>query len=191
MNEMLRQVLTQTAGYAVAMFGGLFILGFLQRGFMLKFLIVRASLGRKILVRIQHLTHWGYAVGIWSEGDLIIGKKGDRKRISNVSTDDIYRSLGIAWVDLDGKKWCILPHVSTVAVSGHDPEKMESLITRAMYKPPLDDQQKLIKFVLVLVLMAILVAGVSAYLSYSGLQKIEGLVPLLNSLKQGLVVPTG
>jgi len=189
MEEALKAVLIQTLGYAVAMFAGLIGIGFLQRGFFFPWFKVRASLGKKILIRVRQVSHWEYFVGSWNEQDIIFGDKKNRKRVNNVTREHIYRSLGINWVDFDGKTWSILPTASTEAVTGFDPEKQESLVTRALYKPPLDDVKD--KIVILLLILAIVGAGASAYFGYVNAQKIEAVRLAVESLSNGLVVPTG
>lgn len=188
MNEALKAVLYQTLGYSFAMFLGLGILAFLQRGFLLKFIRVKASLGRLVLIRIKQVTHWDYKVGKWEEGDLIFGGKKDKKRINNIKPDDIYRSLGINWVDLDGKEWCILSPANTEAIEGFDPEKQESLVTRALYKPPIEDIKD--KAIIIICLAALAAGAASAYFGYNILNEVGVIKTIVESIPKGAVVPT-
>lgn len=188
MNEALRAVLYQAIGYGFAMFLGVGILAFMQRGFLIKFLIVKASLGRKVLIRVRGVHHWMYYVGNWAEGDLIFGSKKDKKRINNIASADLYRSLGLNWVDLDGKTWEILPPNTTDSKNAFDPEKQESLVTRALYKPPIEDIKD--KILLILVILAIVAGAVSAYFGYNILNEVGTLQANIAGLKSGLVVPT-
>jgi len=193
MNEAFKTVLYQALGYSVAMIMGIGILSFLQRGFLFKFLTVKASLGKKVLIRIRQVTTWDYKVGHWDEQDLIFGSKKDKKRINNITPEHLYRSLGVNWIDLDGKEWCILPPKDIQGVTGFDPEKQESLVTRALYKPPIEDMQQ--KIILFLVIGAIIAAAASAYFGYNILNEVALLKQMIqgvsDSMTQGIVVPTG
>lgn len=189
MNENLKAVLYQALGYSMAMMLGLGIVSFLQRGFLFKFIMVKASMGRKILIRLKLVTHWDYAVGSVDEGDLVWGKKDKRKRVNNIKQDHIYRSLGVNWIDLDGKDYSILPPHDNTAIEGFDPEKQESLITRALYKPPMDDPQK--KIILVLMVVLIVLSLASVYFAYNILNQVGVMKAAVDSLKAGMVVATG
>jgi len=189
MNEALQAILIQTLGYGVALVIGIGIITFLQRGFFFKFLKVKASLGRKVLVRLRQVTHWEYFVGRWEEQDLIIGRGKKKKRINNVEQQHIYRSIGIFWVDLDGKTYAVLPPNDTTAIEGFDPEKQESLITRALYKPPIEDKKN--ELIMVLVIAALIAAAASAYFGYTTLNKMDMVTAAIDGLKSGLVIPTG
>lgn len=189
MNEALYAVIIQTVGYSISMIIGIGVLSFLLRGFLFKFIKVKASLGRKILVRVREVTHWEYYVGRWEEHDLIIGSKKKQKRINNISSDHIYRSIGISWIDLDGKDWSILPPKDTKAIEGFDPEKMESLIVRALYKPPTEDTKD--KIIIILCIGAFIAAAVSAYFGFVTLEKIDIVNSAISTLQIGQVVPTG
>lgn len=188
MNELFKAILFQAMGYLFALILGVGILGLLMRGFLLKFINVKASLGRKVLVRVREVAIWRYYIGKFDEQDLIIGGKKDRKRINNIHKDHIYRSLGINWIDLDGKTWAILPPHSVEGVTGFDPEKQESLVTRALYKPPLEDMQT--RYILFISLGALLAGAVAAYFSYNILNDVQVLQESVNSLKAGLVLPS-
>jgi len=192
MNEPLKAIIYQALGYSIAMLLGIGILVFLQRGFLLKFLRVKASLGKLVLIRVRQVNHWDYHVGNWNEQDLIFGGKKGKKRINNIKNEHLYRSLGINWVDLDGKVWAILPPASTEAVGGFDPEKQESLVTRALYAPPMEDLKN--KIVLVLIVLAIVMGAASAYFGYNILNQVGILSTDIASLKSliqaGAVVAT-
>lgn len=193
MNEGFKQIIYQTLGYSVSMIIGLIIIAFMQRGFLFKFLVVKASMGKKILIRIKEVRHWDYAVGNWSEQDLVFGSKKERKRINNILPEHIYRSLGLNWIDLDSKKWAIISTNNTEAVSGFDPEKQEALVTRALYKPPIEDTKD--KVILVLIVLGVVIGAIGVYLSYNVLNEvgiIKGIVQTISTkVTEGIVVPTG
>lgn len=189
MNEAFSAVLYQTFGYSIATIIGIGVIAILQRGFFFKWLKVRASLGRLILVRIRAINRWYYEVGSIEENDLVFGKKADRKRISNVFDDYFYRSMGMSWINLDGSKWCVLMPNSTSAIEGFDPEKQESLVTRALYKPQIADRKE--QIIMMMIAFALLAALISAYFGYNTLNKVGMLKATIDGLKNGLAVATG
>ena len=188
MNEIQKAILYQALGYLVATFIGIGVIALLQRDFFFKYLKVRASLGKKILVKIRAVNRWYYEVGEINEGDLVFGSKKQRKRINNTKDNYFYRSMGIAWVNIDEEKNAIL-EPNLTGVTGFDAEKQESLLVRALYKPSLDDNKE--KIILILLVLAIVAAGISAYFGYNVLNQLEVLKGTLNAIKSGMVVATG
>ena len=188
MNEAFKAIIYQALGYSFAMFMGIGIIAFLQRGFLFKFIKVKASMGKLVLIRVRQVSHWDYHIGKWDEQDLIFGGKKDKKRINNITNKELYRSLGLNWVDLDGKTWSILPPTDTKGITGFDPEKQESLVTRALYKPPIEELKDTI--IIVLIVVAILAGGLSAFFGFNILNEVGVLKATIESLKQGMVVAT-
>jgi len=189
MNEAFKEILYHALGYFVSFIFAIVIFSFLQRGFLFKFIKVKASLGRKVLVRIKEVNHWIYEVGHWNEGDLIFGGKKARKRINNTKSEHIYRSLGISWIDIDSKKYNIISPADNEAIVGFDPEKQESLVTRALYKPPLDDNMK--KIMMLLAFITLAGVGLTLYFVYNMNNMLGVLTQTIENLRAGLVVPTG
>lgn len=187
MNEFFKEILFQALGYGVSILLAFFILTVILRGFLLKYIRVRASLGRLVLIKIRGVTTWSYEVGKFNEGDLVFGKKKERKRINNIKPEYIYRSIGINFIDVDGEKWAILPPHNTEGVPGFDPEKQESLVTRALYKPSLNDPK--IQIALVLLVIAIVVGGVGAYFGYNILNNTGFILDKVGQCTAGAVVP--
>ena len=188
-NEAFKQIIAQVIGYSFSMFLGVGVILFLQRGFLLKFIRVKSSMGRLVLIRIKQIAHWDYAIGAWDEGDLLYGPKGKKKRINNITSSDLDRSLGINWIDIDGKDYCILPHGNTDAISGFDPVKQEALVTRALYNPPIADMKD--NIIIVLIILALIAAALSAFFGYNILNEVALLKSSVEGLKSGLIVATG
>ena len=187
-NEIQLAIIYQALGYLMSTLIGIAIIGFLQRGFFIPYLRVRSSLGKFVLVKIRAVNRWYYDVGKLDQSDLVFGKKKERKRINNVKDIHFYRSLGITWVNIDEETNAILtPDLK--GVTGFDAEKQESLLVRALFKPSLEDHRN--KIIMVLILAAILAAGLSAYFSYNILNEMGALRAGVDSLKAGLVVATG
>jgi len=192
MDEVIKGLLYQVLGYGFSMLLGVGILSFLQRGYLLKFIKVKSSMGKLVLLRIKEVSHWSYCIGKWEEGDLIFKMNKEKKRLSNVESSDLYRSLGIYWMDIDSKTWNILSVKEGNNKTGFDPEKMESLVTRALYKPPIDDVRN--KIMMVLIVASILAGLISAYFGYNILNEMGTLTNAVNNVQstvaQGFVVGT-
>jgi len=160
--------------------------GFIQNGFFWKFLNVKLSSGKNILVKIKEVQRHYYRVGTIIDGQLIykLAKK-DVKRIS-IPTDEtvIYKSLGIDFIDVDG----ITNSIKTVnyeAVTGFDSVKMNDLFIRALSKPKLDETDKII--VLILLGIIVIAVGVVIFNILDQSQQIEFIKNQLANM-QGNVV---
>jgi len=166
--------------------GTLIGVGFIQNGFFWKFINVKLSAGKNILVKIKEIQRQYYRVGTIIEGDLVYKlTKKDIKRINIPKNNTvIYKSLGIDFIDVDG----ITNAINTVdytGVSGFDSVKMNDLFVRALTKPKLDDTEKII--VLVLLGIILIAVGIVIFNILDQSQQIEFIKNQLGTM-QGNVV---
>lgn len=180
----MHPVFTQTLSYMVVLIFALLILSFLQRGFFWKFLRVRASFGRFVLVKIRSINRDHYSVGKIHGSFLVFkGEKGD-KRINIPSQDLLYRSLGVTWVDVDGDKDAIGKHDYS-SVAGFDAEKYNNLYLRALYKPQIVDTKE--KLIIGAIIITALLVAVSLWLVYNQGNDIGMIKEMIINFKPGTV----
>ena len=178
----IHPVFIQTFYYMIVMILGFLMVSFLQRGFFLKFIKVRLSFGRLVMVKLREVNRDFYAVGEVLEGFLVFKHKKDIKRISiDREKPGFYRSLGCIWIDIDNEKNSINTW-NYEGVKGFDAVKYNDLFMRALNKPAIVDNTT--KILIVLVAFALLVGFVNIYLIVKTGKKIDGLIPVINSLKQ-------
>lgn len=156
----MHPILIQAGCYALVMVAMIFIVGLLLKGFFWKYVKVRASFGKYILVKIKGIHRDYFAVGNIHEGQLIYKDylSKSNKRIEIKNSNAFYRALAVGWIDVDEQKNCVIMPSDNESISGFDAIKMDNLFTRAMSKPSLND--KTIKLLLaVIILVGVLVVA--------------------------------
>jgi hypothetical protein len=166
---LMQTILIQASYYAIAMVLVIFFLAFLFRGFFWKYLRVKASMGRLILIKIRSALRDYYAVGKIEDNSLVF--KIDKEKVNVPLTADtkmIYRCLGVNWVDYSENKGAFGCYDFSI-ISGYDPKMYSDLIKRALQKPAIADN--LDKILIVGLIVAVLVALVSCYFGFINYQQ--------------------
>lgn len=162
-------IIVQALYYGAVLVLGFFLVNFIQRGFFLKFLRVRMSLGRLVLIKIREVNRDLYATGEIIEGFLVFkqktaGGKKETKRVSIPKDKAIfYRTIGITMVDIDSERnsFCTIDYE---AADGFDAVKFQDLYLRALYKPALLDANQ--KLIIVLIAVNMLLVIGCLYMEY-------------------------
>jgi hypothetical protein len=162
----------------------------LFKDFFWKYLRVKLSMGKLILVKIRTPLRDYYKVGYVSENNVIYktkdtdGRKEDIRITIPKDSLVFYKSIGVTWVDVDEEKNAILT-VKYNPVSGFDAIKWNNLYIRALTRPSIGDQkEKIIILLLVLVIVAILGIGYFSYINYKELLAIKNALPQILNLIQ-------
>jgi len=165
-----------------------FVMQWLTHGFILKFMGVKGSREKKIMVKVRSKLGDYIAVGRVHEREVSFKKRYSKmKSTLNIPIDGdgriekvFYRFLGVYWCDVDEEKnsFCT---VSYNAVVGFDDERQEGLILRALFKPsPIGMREKIILLLLIGVLLGIVVIGIMTYQNYDVLRSMNvvgGVIP--------------
>ena len=179
MEEVLRQAIMIIGSYVAIIVIAYAIINFLSAGFLGIFIKVRASRGKLVLVKVHSMTDQYYKAGSISERALSYKARGqkEKKRIPIPEGTGFYRALMVWCIDLDEETNAIIQPTGE-SIDTYDAEKYEQLITRALYKPALTNQNDKI----VLILLGVLVLGVIILFFYS--KNIDGrTVLILEQLK--------
>ena len=180
MNPFLKIILNWTLIFSLLIFGLIFLVNWVTSGFFWKYLRVKGSRGKKLMVQVETMTDRYNAQGHIEEGFLLY-KKRFSKEVSRLSMPDgaVYKYLGIYWVNVDEKKNAVmLADYSTV--EGHDAELTEALYIRALNKPSMkENQTKILLILIILVLIFLLVIGI---LNVQILKAVKALVPAAPSI---------
>lgn len=175
MNPAIANLLNWVLVWVGVIAGLTFILNFLTHGFFLKYLRVKGSRGKKILVEVETLTDRYMQVGYISEGFLIYrkrhAKRGDNARIV-VPQNSVIKKLGVYFINVDEEKNAVCK-VDYTTAEGFDAEKVEMLYKRALYKPNL--QQNLFLIILIIVLILALLGIIELVMLGQVLKKIGAL----------------
>lgn len=172
MNPAIANLLNWVGVWLGVIVGVTFLINFLTQGFFLKYLRVKASRGKKLLVEIETLTDRYVEVGYITEGFLIYkkrhAKRGDNARIT-VPPLCVFKKLGVYCISVDEEKNAVCRTDYTIA-EGFDAEKIEMLYKRALYKPNI--QGSLFVAILIIVLVLCLLAIIDTVLLAQVLKKI-------------------
>lgn len=166
----LYDMMLYVVSYSIIIFGIIFLLNFLTKGFILKYLRVKASRGAKSLVRVHALTEVKYRIG-WVS-DATLHYKEDRKTIKHLKAGkfNVLRELGINIFEVDEERSSIRT-IDWRVSSGHNTDHFDGLLVRALQKPNLVDKTKeTIMFFLQVVQTVLL--GVALFLLYNISQQI-------------------
>jgi hypothetical protein len=168
LNEFQSAILFQGVGYFVATLLGVFILNFLSSGFILTMLKVKASRGKKLLVRIRTPLNDYFKVGEVLEGNVIYkNRKGDKITMKLPKyTNAIFRSWNMNCIDVDEEKNAIVC-VDFNPITGYDAQRFDQLLTRALMKP--QAMNKFQKIIVILIIFGVIVAFVGDVLSYQAI----------------------
>jgi len=172
--------LLYTTSYGAVILGGFLLINFLSNGFLFTFLRVKASRGRKMMVKIRQPLEDYYRPGEIKDNDLLFKDRDGIRRRLTLSDDggDIYRSMNLNFIDVDEEKNAIQKKDYTI-VSGHDAVKVDHLLTRALMKPQeLDKMQKFI-------LIACIAAAASSMVAVFWVLKIYSVVSKLSTVTGG------
>jgi len=150
----MNDIILIMASYLIIIFISFGILAFLQSGFLMPFLKVKTSRGKKILVKIRKSTGVDFVVAEEIEGQLVFKYFKETKRVNHYKSG-VYRSYNINCINVDPETWAVVS-TNFDAVSTNDPNKTDSLIERAMYRPV----KKTTREMIILFLLVIIVIGV-------------------------------
>jgi len=157
-------ILIYMATYLILLIIFMGLAQFLTNGFLFTFIRVKASRGKKILVKVNTPYGHHFRIGQIASGALfykprkVEGEKAHEKQSKRLMLPDkpsVYRCLGILWLDVDEEKNAIMCH-DYQAVSGFDAIKWENYLERAIKAPPTDDLLQHIKVLKIITIITLL-----------------------------------
>jgi hypothetical protein len=189
MSNGFNEILVQTGYYAVTMILTVGLIGILLKGFFWKFIKVRLSFGKYVMVKIRAVNRDHYAVGRINEGDLVyMAGKYEEKRLNIADNSVFYRSLGLIWVDVDEMLNCIIKPDMDI-IEGFDAVKYNNLYVRALTRPSIADNKDRMMLGIAL-LLAVLIIGIGFLVYKQGVQ-LEDIARAVGSLNKGMMVAGG
>lgn len=168
--------------YVIILFIGFGLIQFLSNGFFTKFLKVKASRGKKLLIKIKSMTDTYFVTGIIDETFLVFTDRNKHnKRINVKDSDSIYRAIGVNCIDINEPDNSIIKPTGE-KVTGLDAEKYDHLYQRCLQKPMLRamTNPKLI----IVVLISIGLVGFMIYKLMSMEQSIKIIASQITQLKE-------
>lgn len=175
----MNPILTYVISYLIVFFLAIGIISFLLRGLFWRYMRVRGSRGRLILVRIMHSVHPYYRIGKLEEQWLVYKDVGKVQKRLTLTKSNVYNHLGCNWVDVDPVKNAIVDYSEAFkAVSGFDADAMNSLYLRALFRPSLLDP--ITKIILIVVIVGAIIALVNVGLGFMMMKKVDHIIQSTN-----------
>lgn len=126
------------------------VIEFYTKGFIVKYIRVKASRGKKVLVRVIGQVTDYLEVGDLAEGTIKFKDRsvtGKGRKVLAVPDGAIKPLLGVNWVAVNEKLNAVL-NPDFKGVTGYDAERINNLLLRALYSPPLTDPKQMVLIVL-------------------------------------------
>lgn len=178
-------IMIQTGYYAIVMIMGVGIISLLLRGFFWKYVKVRLSFGKYVMVKLRSPLRDFFSVGWVEDGFLIFKKKKQEVRIViDRDQDYFYRTLGVNWIDVDEEKGAPVKF-NFEGVVGHDIEKEASLYVRALTRISVADNKE--RIILIVIILAAIFGLVAVLLTYANYSLLKDIITQIPNLKVGVV----
>lgn len=171
--------------YLLVIVLGFLIMNFLSNGFFGTFIIVKASRGKKVLVKVVAVSDSYFVPGEVNEVFLVFKDRKKEDRRIRVKRNHIYGSIGVNCIDIrDEKNAIIMPYGEEV--SGFDAVKQENLNKRCLQRPQIKSKREQ---VMLLVLVALVVGvGIAIYFGYTNNELLMSLGEQVSKLQSTGVV---
>lgn len=145
------ELIIQVIAYGIVILLVLFVLSFLMRGLFWKFLKVKSSMGRLILVKIRSINIDQFVIGKIKEDSLVYELNKEEKKIVINDKSVFYRCLGVTWVDIDESKNALVKPDFT-SITGFDAVLYNNLYLRALYKPAITNNMEKVMILLLIII---------------------------------------
>jgi len=164
--------------YAIVIIGGFLLINFLTNGFVLKWIVIKGSRGKKILIEEYDKISVKFRVGEFKDNLLRYKVEGGQhKLISNVPKESIERKYNIPFVAIDGEKNAVMNIPDNSLVTGHDPIKIDSYFERII-KMKVAGDDIFIKMVIGLVILCVVLVAISLYFNVATSNMVKELIPI-------------
>lgn len=163
-------------GYTIVFMLGIGIIVYFQNKFFFPWMRVRASRGKKTLVRVLTMSDDYFRVGQIDEGVLVFTDRTKEKRRVTVPPSALYRSLGVNCIDLDDDRNTVFDRKEWRVVNGFDGKKYDAIYERILMRPGKKDMLMIVVLIIVIVICA--ASLYNAYLTY----QLTGMVKSLGQV---------
>lgn len=191
-------ILIQAGAYGVVLILAMGFTALIQRGFFWKYLKVRLSFGKLVMIKFRSKLRDHFAVGrLDSDGFLVYkqkdeetsqGKSSGEQRVKINTKEVFYRCLSVNWVDIDEEKRAIC-NVDYTPIDGFDAKKYNDLYVRALMRPEIGfSKEKLIVLLLIITILAGVASIYLGYMNSEAVTALQGQISNLASSQSGTVV---
>jgi hypothetical protein len=190
MDTIIKDILIQAGAYTAVMLLTIIAIGMLFKGFFLKYIKVKSSFGKLVLIKVRNQLRDYFMTGWLDSGFLVfIDKKDGKKFEARICIDPdkrspMYRCMGINWLDISEDKSSICyPDYSVV--SGYDTKKYSDLMIRCLQRPVISSGQE--KIMLILVGVSVLLMLGCAYLGFINYDLSKQIHTMIPNVCKGIV----
>lgn len=154
MDEFLKEIIMISVSYVAVIAIGFGVINWLSQGFLTKFVRVRASRGKLVLLKVVSSTDIYFRTGKISEKSLRYKARNQKEeKLVPVPDNILYNSMGVWCLDIEEDSNAVI-NKKGEKIESYDAEKYEQLFIRALYKPALMDRNE--KIILIMLAVAIL-----------------------------------
>lgn len=182
--SMFSEVLIQAGYYGVVLVLAIGFVGLILKGFFWKYVKVRLSFGRLVLVKVRSKLQDSFLSGWVEDGFLVFKNKKDEFRLSLKDKQPIYRSLSVNWIDVDEEKNAIC-NADYSTVEGYDAKKYNDLYTRALMRPSIGFGKE--KLIIVLIIICVIASLGALYMGYRNSEALTTLLPQITAQVNNLI----
>lgn len=150
----MKEIYMFMISYFAVFFLAFLVISFMQGQLFWKWLMVKTSRGKKVLIHCYDRTGVSYIVGKPLETILVFKSHKEKKELV-IPINSIYKSIGVNNIDVDGINWTIFLREGK-SVPGIDPGSMANIHERALMKfnlNPLNDTLIMVLLVVVIVIL--------------------------------------
>ena len=175
-------------GYAFCMVLGIAGVAFMMRGFMGPWIKVKASRGKKVLVRVMSVTGDYYKPGTIDEATLRFkDRRKENRLIGKVKLEDTYDSMGVKCIDIDDEKNTTVDRKLMKMVNGFDSKHYDSLYERILLRP--GQTNTILIAILILVIIALFAAIINGYIGFQTYKLVSQILAHLGNVTASTIPP--
>lgn len=151
----MNPILVQVISYAVVLLLALGIANFFLKGLLLKIIKVKGSRGKNFIAELYDVGGVYYRVGRFEESEIVYKDRAKNEKRLSITKSAVETKLTCKWIMIDDSNGKVINSGELFkGVTGFDPDKMNSLYIRALYKPSiLDTKMQIMLLLLALVLL--------------------------------------
>jgi hypothetical protein len=186
--ELIQQI---TIGASCLLLFVIVFINFYLKGFLFKYMGVRASNNRKILLQVHTKTGYYYVAAKLSNGTLQYKSRDKVQRsYTNIPQEAVSSLLGVRTLTMDEDQGTIFLPGQNKEAHGNDAERFDDMLLTAYMKPARNDK----KIVLIIILVAAVafIALAAAYFGYKNYAlSMQILQKISTPIVTGTITPGG
>jgi hypothetical protein len=175
MNAVISQTIYFITSYVLIIGFFFFIVNFLSKGWLVAFLKVKSSRGKKSFVVCHGVADTYYRVGEFKGTSFkFIDRDKNGITITNIDREDVIHTMGVTGFEYDVPSGNVIK--LGVTKPGCSPEETDNYIKRIIEAPGIEENFK--KYVIILLIFILLFVIINLFFSYSNNEAIVSLTKM-------------